>query len=309
MSQELSPELTGAAHARAMLAETRPAPFVIIAETTPKDANRLAFPGDHAEALQEQEALARSIGGSALSKLVEGQMAFAVVVDKDPEGNETATHYVALNNDIGTAVRPGAQEGGYFKRHNVPEPEVARAGLREADRKKAEAQRIQDTINGHRKHLETVFGVSQDGDESRLAALYRTAESALAKVTDPAERRALLTDIAIITGGSKDRKAHERAALDHMLPAVEDETVWKTVRGYMEQASIAVAGGDPAQARHAYEQVGQLADSLSRRSVDPSVADMIWGYAAGIAARQGSQEMAAQLLGRVETSLRKEIVA
>jgi hypothetical protein len=72
-----------------------------------------------------------------------------------------------------------------------------------------------------------------------------------------------------------------------MLPAVEDETVWKTVRGYMEQASIAVAGGDPAQARHAYEQV----------------------YAAGIAARQGSQEMAAQLLGRVETSLRKEIVA
>jgi|JI10StandDraft_1071094.scaffolds.fasta_scaffold81719_5 hypothetical protein len=289
-----------------------PKPFVIVGEMTPDQANQLAFPGDHEGAASEQEALARKIGGPALSKLVEGQMAFGVVVGRDPNDEEVATHYVALTHDIGTAVRPRTDENkapGYFESNNMPEPTVALEGLR----KRAAAERGQTAVKLHRETMSGIANRVKAGDLDEASRFARVrldnAIQELRGAKNTESTHVMRTEVALLMGVVADENRTRDVFAAEVLPAVTGQKAKEAIGNALEDALRAIASQDPRRAQRAIEQVGWLAYELQSKSETPKdQTAMVWAMAVGMAARYNPDQLEGDLLRQFEKSVRESHV-
>lgn len=287
----------------------RPKPFVIVGEMTPDQANQLAFPGDHEGAASEQEALARKIGGPALSELVEGQMAFGVVVGRDPNDEEVATHYVALKHDIGTAVRPRTDENkapGYFEGNNMPEPTVALEGLRKRDA----AERGQTAVKIHRETMSGIANRVKAGDLDEASRFARVrldnAIQELRGAKNTESTHDMRTEVALLMGVVADANRTRDVFAAEVLPAVTDQKAKEAINNGLEDALRAIASQDPRRVQTAIEQVGWLAHKLQSKSETPKdQTEMVWAMAVGMAARYNPDQLEGDLLRQFEKSVRK----
>lgn len=287
----------------------RPKPFVIVGEMTPDQANQLAYPGDHPEAMQEQEALAREIGGTALPRVLGGQTAFGIVVEKGPDGKETASHYVALTGDFGTAVRKRTDESqvpGYFERNNMPEPAVALESLRQ----QVAAEKGRAAVNLHR---ETFVGVAnrvnsgnpEDASEFARRKLEK-AVSAMQEAKNPESAHTMNTEVALLAGAVSNSKLTRNVFANEIAPNITDSGTKEEVSNALDAALSAVASQDSQRIYRAIEQFGQLAYDLGSKTETPKdQIETVWAMAVGMAARHQPSMLKGDLLTQFEQSVRK----
>lgn len=293
----------------------RPKPFVIVGEMTPDQANQLAYPGDHPEAMQEQEALAREVGGTALSELAERQIAFAVVVGKDNEGNETASHYVALTGgDVGTAVGKRTGEGesqvpGYFERNNMPEPAVALESLRQqvaAEKGRAALKLHRETFGGVANRVKS--GNPEDASEFARQKL-KKAVSAMQEAKNPEsahEAHKMKTEVALLAGAVSDPNLTLSVFADEIAPTITDSGTKEEVSKALDAALRAVYSQDSQRIYTAIKQFGQLAYDLGSKTETPKdQIETVWAMAVGMAARHQPSMLEGDLLTQFEKSVRK----
>lgn len=288
----------------------RPKPFVIVGEMSADQANKLAYPGDHAEAIQEQEALAREVGGAALGNIVEGQTAFAIVVKEDGKGNQIASHYVVLNGDIGTTVLPRKGEEkekmpGYFELNNMPEPSVALESLRHKAVEKG-----QTALNLHRQTLGGVADRVRSGypdDASRFArGRLENAVPAMRKAKDFESAHAMATEVALLMGAVANPNLTRDAFSNEIAPIITDPEAKEAVHNALETTLRAVDSEDSQSIRRAIEEFGRVAYDLGSKTETPKdQVETVWAMAVGMAARYQPSMLEGDLLTRFEKSVRE----